>query len=416
MNGKAFFPIILGSDENAYGTARLFNEAYSVRPMLLCARQLIPTVYSKLFDIKCVKDLDREEIFVPELLKTVKEKKQTYEKVLVVACSDYYSAMMSKHFDKFEGLIANRYNTPELLDTLDTKDKFYSLCEKFGMTYPKTYVATPEDRISAIDSLPFGFPIVVKPENSNATDYLHVSFEGKKKVFFFDDRESYLRVIKSMNDSDYKGKLIIQEFIPGDDSAMRVMNSYSSSEGKVRAMGLGQPVLEEYHPKTLGNYAAIISRSDKALYGQIADFLEKIGYVGFANIDMKYDAKSGKYYMMEINPRLGRSSFFLRAAGMNMMKIMTDDVVFGEERPVELLDNTAFWANVPKIVIRKYLKNDALKKEIKSLIKAKKYMRTLDCPGDNDIRRVLRIKKYYYGQYMNFKNFYFDKNKEGIKK
>ena len=96
--------------------------------------------------------------------------------------------MLSRHSEEFEGRIANKFISNSLLSTLDTKDKFYALCEKHGMDYPKTVVASPEERLSVIDSLPFDFPIVVKPENSNAVEYLHAKFEGKKKVFFFGDK------------------------------------------------------------------------------------------------------------------------------------------------------------------------------------------------------------------------------------
>ena len=47
---------------------------------------------------------------------------------------------------------------------------------------------------------------------------------------------------------------------------MRVLNSYSDTDGTVRAMCLGQPVLEYYDPKSVGNYAAILSRGDPLLY------------------------------------------------------------------------------------------------------------------------------------------------------
>src|SRR5690606_14469101 len=97
-----------------------------------------------------------------------------------------------------------------LLDTLDTKDKFYKLCEKHGLDYPKTIVCEPHERESALDRMEFEFPIVVKPENSNAYAYLHCQFEGKKKVFFFNSKDEYATMVKHMNASDYKGKLIIQ--------------------------------------------------------------------------------------------------------------------------------------------------------------------------------------------------------------
>ncbi len=411
MTDNFFLPIVLGSDENAYGTSRLFYEAFGIKPLLLCTRQLIPTTNSKLFDLVPIKDFDKDDVFPVELLSVLKEKSKQYKKIIVVPCSDYYSALVSRHYDKFEGLIANKFITPELLDTLDTKDKFYALCEKHGMDYPKTYVALPDDRITAIDKLPFDFPIVVKPENSNAYEYLHCSFEGKKKVFFFNNKDDYLTVIKSMNTSDYNGKLIIQEFIEGSDSAMRVMNSYSDTNRKVRAMCLGQPVLEEYHPKTLGNYAGIVSRYDKDLYAKLKKFLEDIGYVGFSNIDMKYDAKRNKYYLMEINPRLGRSSFFVRAAGLNMMQFLVDDTVYGKQNDCIFSDKTAFWANVPKCVVFNYTESNELKKEIRELIRAKKYMRTLDCKQDFNVIRYLKIKRYYLGQYKNFKRYYFKKTK-----
>lgn len=410
MTNTNFLPIILGSDENAYGCSRLFNEAYGIKPLLCCTRALTPTSNSSLFSLCMIKDFDKDSVFKDALLDVIEEQKKKYDKIIVIPCSDYYSALMSKNYTYFEGLIENRFISPELLDTLDTKDKFYALCDKYGMDYPKTYVAAPDDRIDAIDKLPFGFPIVVKPENSNAYEYLHCEFDKKKKVFFFNDRESYLEVIRNMNGSGYKGKLIIQEFIEGSDSDMRVMNSYSDSDGKVRLMCLGQPVLEEYHPKTLGNYAAIVSRSDSQLYTKIKSFLENIGYVGFSNIDMKYDRKRKKYYMMEINPRPGRSSYFVRGAGLNMMQTLTEDAIFKKEYSFVAGEKESLWANVPKCVIFKYVEDEGLKKELKSLIKQKKYMRTLDCKQDLNLKRWLKIKRYYYGQYNNFKKYYFKKS------
>ena len=215
-------------------------------------------------------------------------------------------------------------------------------------------------------------------------------------------------MVRSMNGSDYRGKLILQEFIPGGDDAMRVLNSYSDTDGTVRAMCLGQPVLEYYDPKSAGNYAAILSRGDTLLYDKMQRFLQAIGYVGFSNIDMKYDSRTGRYVLFEINPRLGRSSFFCRAAGINMMKLLTEDVVYGRRGKCIYNETTALWSNVPRGILTRYVTSPALREEMKQY----KALHTLWCGGDLAPARVYRLARDYAAQYKNFARYYFDKSKE----
>ncbi|MHA6482933.1 carboxylate--amine ligase [Paenibacillus sp. strain BS8-2] len=411
MTNNDFLPIILGSDENAYGNVRLIHEAYGIKPLLLCSRLLIPTMNSKLFDLVRFDDFDRDDVFPGALLSILQKHASPNRKLIVIPCSDYYAGLLTRHYDKFKGLIANRFISRELLDTLDTKDKFYKLCEQYGLDYPKTIVCEPQERESALDQMEFQFPIIVKPENSNAYAYLHSEFEGKKKVFFFKNKEEYYTMVRSMNKSDYEGKLIIQEFIPGEDSSMRVINSFSDNDGVVKMMCLGQPVLEEYAPKTLGNYAAIISRSDMAIYHKIKTFLEQIGYVGYSNIDMKYDSRTGKYMLFEINPRLGRSSFFVRSAGLNMITAMIDQVVYGKNSDCVYGNQTGMWTNVPRAVLRKYVTDPALTKEIDGLFKQKKVLYSIWYKKDLNPKRILRISRYYYSHVKNFNLYYYDKKK-----
>lgn len=405
-----FLPIILGSDENAYGNVRLIHEAYRIKPLLLCSRLLIPTMHSKLFDLIQIDQFDRDDVFPDALLSILERYAAPGRKLIVIPCSDYYASLLTRHYSKFKGLIVNRFISEELLQTLDTKDKFYQLCEKYGLDYPRTIVCEPHERETALDQMDFDFPIVVKPENSNAYEYLHSDFEGKKKVFFFDNKEQYLTMIRHMNASDYKGKLIIQEFIPGGDSAARVINSFSDNDGKVKMMCLGQPVLEEYAPKTLGNYAAIMSRYDRDLYERVKNFLEEIGYVGFSNMDMKYDCRTGKYMMFEINPRLGRSSFFVRAAGLNMISALVDRVVYEKDEPCVYGNQTALWTNVPRIVLRKYVREPELAAEIRQMYKQKRVVSTIWYKKDLNIKRILKLSRYYFGHVKNYRRYYFDKS------
>ena len=188
---------------------------------------------------------------------------------------------------------------------------------------------------------------------------------------------------------------------------MRVINSYSDNDGVVRASCLGQPVLEEYAPYTLGNYAAIITRNESEVYERVRMFLEKIGYRGFSNIDMKYDAKTGRYLMFEINPRLGRSSYFVRTADINMMEELIESVVYNHSHAPHFGDKRAMWSNVPLGILKKYVKNEELQKEFREL--SKDCVFTLRCREDFSLKRFYRISRFYFSHYKNFRKYYFQK-------
>ena len=131
---------------------------------------------------------------------------------------------------------------------------------------------------------------------------------------------------------------------------------------------------------------------------------------------MKYDRRTGKYMMFEINPRPGRSSYFVRAAGINMMKELVDDAVYGKKRDSVLYSSeTGLWTAVPKGILLKYVKDEGLRSEIKTLWKAKKVERTLFNPEDKNLKRRLRVRKYYLTYYKTYRLYYFDKEARSAK-
>ena len=143
------------------------------------------------------------------------------------------------------------------------------------------------------------------------------------------------------------------------------------------------------------------------MYEKVRAFLEKIGYVGFSNFDMKYDARRDRYVLFEINPRLGRSSFFVRAAGINMMKELVESTVEGNCHDTVYGDKVAMWSNVPLGILRRYLKDPILKKEMKALSGSCLY--TLYHKKDRSLKRLYRITRFYLSHYKNYKKYYFDK-------
>ena len=307
---KDLLPVLLGSDANVYGMARSFYMEYGVTSLAIGKGALAATANSKLVKMAVVEpNLEDDGVFVRTL--TDFAKAHPGKTLVLVSCGDNYTGLMARARAALEPYYKFACPTPELVVELDTKEFFYKACERHGLAYPRTFGCTSEN-YKAVE-LPFPFPCIIKASNSVA--YWNCKFPHKKKVFVAYSKEEFDAITAAIYSSSYQDNLVLQEYIPGDDNCMRVLNCYSGLDHKVKLMALGRPLLEEQTPEGIGNYAAIVNVRDDELMEKMKAFLEDVGWEGFSNFDMKYDARDGKYKLFEMNPRQGRSSFFVTAGG-----------------------------------------------------------------------------------------------------
>lgn len=302
------------------------------------------------------------------------------------------------------------------MQNLISKVSFYEICEKYDLPYPNTFIIT-KDILEAgklKQDLPFDFPVALKPANS--VEWLSVDFEGRKKAFILDTRDEFDIIVERIYQAGYTSEMIAQDFIPGDDSNMRVLNAYVDQNHQVRMMCLGHPLLEDPSPEAIGNYVAIMPEYNEKIYQTIKAFLEKIDYTGFANFDMKYDPRDGEYKLFEINLRQGRSSFFVTLNGFNLAQYVTEDRVF--EKPFhETIYGKAesatsmLWMGVPKGVFEKFARNNAEKERALEMIKNNHWGTTVFYKEDMSLMRWV-LMKYMFSKYKGRFDLFF-KEKEG---
>lgn len=402
---KEFMAVILGYDENAYGFGRVFYEKYGIVPIALTTINLEVCKFTKILDVIIDQKLHDQEHLMQVLVELASKLKKEYEKLILIPCSDLYMEMISKGKDRLSDY-ENDFIDYETLKSFNDKISFYAMCEKYGLPYPGTIVVTPNDYKENMKKVDFSYPLILKPNNSNSYEYLHSSFDEKEKVYFIDDEAQLLSKIEAIYNSSYQKELLIQEFVSGDDTNMRVLNVYSDKFGKVQVMSLGEPILEEYHPSTFGNYAAIISIEGVIpLMDKIKAFLEDIKFKGAANFDIKLDEKTGEYYLFEINPRPGRSSYFTTCAGASIQDAYVRDLIYGDLTPTIGNDREVLWLNVPLYIIKKYVKKGNILEKVKKLKKRKEIYHTLRYGKDNSWKRKFIVclqyarKIHYYPKY-----------------
>ncbi len=382
--------LIIGSDANAYYMARCYHEAYGRKANMIGKEPMSFTANSKIINASYEPNLWDKEVF----LKTLESfaLKNPNKKILLIGTNDTYVRLIVENRDFLEKYFVFNYPSEEIINNLLVKDNFYQKFANSNLPMPKTLIYNCKtDNEVNVD---YGYPLILKP--GDGVSYYKHKFTGQSKVYKIKNKEELMETINTIKKSGYDKNLIIQEFIPGDDSALFDSLFYCGKDGKAKLMTFAQIGLQEHTNTGVGNCTVLVNGFNEHGHGReiienLKNFLEEIGYQGFAEFDLKYDIRDGKYKVFEINPRQSRSGYYLSACGYNLVKYLVDDLINDVPMDTIFVDQKMVLSFVPKKVIFKHIKNVTLKKEIKKLIKQKKIVNPLKYKKDLPLKRRIYL-------------------------
>ncbi|WP_042271481.1 carboxylate--amine ligase [[Clostridium] dakarense] len=402
MDNIVIQPVLVGGDINCYSVARAYHEAYGVKSIAFGRYALGATKDSNIIDFRIDPRITEEKEFIQVLLKTADELAAPNKKLIIMGCTDEYAELIIDHRDILKEKYIVPYIDSELKNKLIEKELFYQMCEEKGLDYPKTFIYSKGDKI---EDFGFNYPVIIKP--SDSVLYWQFPFEGMKKAYVANNEKEFIEITSAIYSGKYDKNLIIQDFIPGDDSHMRVLTCYSDQHGKVKMMCLGHVLLEEHTPKGIGNHAAIITEYDEALMEKFKAFLEDINYTGFSNFDIKFDTRDNTYKVFEINLRQGRSNYYVTSSGNNIAKYVVEDRVYNKELDLKIQKDAFFWHVIPNNVVYKYVKNQELVNKAKKLVSEGKSATSFGYEKDlkGNFKRRWYIFLYNINQMRKFKKY-----------
>lgn len=394
--------LIVGTDINAYYMARCYHELTGSKVDLIGKAPMAFTSVSNITNVQIEENLWEKEKFV-EILISYAKKKNYDNKILLIGTNDNYVKLISQNKSLLEKYYVFNYPDINIINNLLIKEKFYEIYKDMGLDMPKTYIykCNQNDNINKIKEVFKEYPIIIKPSDGVAYHYLEETLD---KVYKAKNEQELENIILKIEKAGYNNNLIIQEFIPGDDSALFDSIFYVGKNKKAQIATFAQIGLQEHTPTGIGNCTVLVNGYDEYGYKEelvykLKEFLEKIGYQGFCEFDMKYDCRDGKYKVLEINPRQSRSGYYVCATGHNLVKYLIDDLIFNKEKNFKIIKEKIVLSFVPKKIIKKYIKNNNLKNEINKLIKNKKIINPLKYNKDKSFSRIkylfLRDKNYY---------------------
>jgi len=396
-----FLPILLASDINVYSMARAFHEAYGIKSLMVARNRGGVTGNTNIVDYLEVKDLDETEVFLKSM-SDIAEKYGKEKKLLLMGCADHYVRLIVENKETLKDRFILPNSDKAVLDNITLKESFYKLCDKYGLDYAKTFIYTPEMNYEF--EIDFGYPVVLKA--SDSVKYHKHHFDGFHKAYFINSKEELIDTLKLIYANGYDDHMIIQDMVPGADDSIYDLQMYIGSDHKIKMMNLGNVLLEEHTPTAIGNNAATLTVYNEELMLKIGHMMEDIGYEGFADADIKYDYRDGKYKMFEINIRQGRSHYRVTGAGINMAKLVTEDYVYHKDLSCQLAKGPHFWHVVPLGVVYKYVKDKEKLAIVKECVRKGDHCDSQYYPKDMPLKRWLYLKARQLNMYRKFSKYY----------
>ena len=321
---QSFVPVITGGDLGAYTLAREFHEAYGVKSAIVPTAENLVVGGSKITHLYPAGPMFEPAHVVQHLSSVAQQLQRDGERPLLLIAG--YDHLVRIVIDHAEQLRTMGYVFPQLtgsqLDRASLKDNFYALCDELGINYPKTASVDcsqgeeiVDDFLDSVAASGLEYPLILKAGDGAA--WANTRFPGRRKVHFLHEQQQLEDIITQAINAGYAGSLIIQQFIPGPDSNLRILTHFRDRTGQNVLTGLAEVLVEDHAAGLEGNSRAVVAVADAAVEEQGARLMDALDWHGFGMFDIKIHEATGDAYFLEMNPRLGRHHYYLTVAGAN---------------------------------------------------------------------------------------------------
>lgn len=410
-------PVVVGGDILAYSYVRELHRAYGITRTIVLATQDIKMLSSSRFtDYRLEANIHNPEGLYNALERVAAEvHTDNPERVLLVlGCDDYHARMLSAGKERLE---AAGYTVPyidfDLLDNITQKRRFYELCEELNIPYPRTwYFDCGPDGPTELPVDEFPYPLIAKP--SNSAQFQEATIEGWRKIYEIDSPDELAEVWKHIRTSDYNNELVLQDFIPGGDDAIRTLTTFSDAQGEMRVVSGGVVCLQDHDPTALGNPVCIMGEREEAIIQAAKRFLTKTGYRGFANFDIKFDERDGSFRFFEVNTRCGRNTYYMSLGGVNFVELIVREFILGETIDYCEAYKPFVYSCVPRYVLKRSMENSECLQQAQEVLHRTSEPYPLHYAPDSFMHNFW-ARVMHLNQIPKFKRFYWDTGGKQLK-
>lgn len=296
-----FVPVLLGLDLSALSVATSMHECFGIKSHAFGRYRCGISYYSSIMITHIEPNLLDEECAFRILVEFARKQRKP---CLLIPTTDWYLDLVVNLQDKLLPYYTMTIPDKRLYKVLSQKEHFYQLLDKHQISHPSTKAftigETPEWN---------AFPCILKP--SSSVEAQKRSFPTQKKVYVIDSQKQLHMQLAELGIHHRGMRYLLQPYINAEQSF--VLSVFCQSGFGTRRASLAEVALEERGDSSRGNYSALLVRQLNEISEKLIEFCDRIGYEGIANFDII--RQGTRDYVLEMNPRMGRSSDYLRGAG-----------------------------------------------------------------------------------------------------
>jgi D-aspartate ligase len=240
--------------------------------------------------------------------------------------SDSWLKLIYAHRERLERYFLLLLNDANVADAMLTKDGFQEFARRRGLPVPAAF--------SWDDEGPSGLahhagPVVVKPSNKDdwSESRLRKRAFGRAKALVF---PSGADAAKDPVLAHFRDQLTVQQYVSGDDRSNWSFHGFADAKGHVMESFVGRKL--RTFPPDNGESAYIELAHNEELTALGKRLAACMPLKGVFKMDFKQDARTGRWYLLEVNARFNLWQYLGAANGVNFMRTAYE-FLLEEKRP-----------------------------------------------------------------------------------
>ena len=260
--------------------------------------------------------LEQPETFAAWL---INEGRQLASPAVLLPTTDAFTLLISRYREILAPYFRFALPAPEIVEALLDKALHARLAQQYGELSPLTYEVNGMGDVASL-ACQIEYPVFIKARFAHSwrQHFTHKGFVARDEKEFL-ERIGQVLVIGE--------GIVVQQIISGRPECHFEVNFYRSVQGDGEILALmGVRKLRQY-PSGFGIGTLVETYHEPEVITRTLDFVRAIDFRGVGNIEYKKDEKTGKYYLIELNPRLWQQNSQADVCGINFPFIVYRDLL-----------------------------------------------------------------------------------------